>query len=352
MTFFSVLISANFRILALFHVYVSNTTKLLPSKRNKDVNYFNMTLHSPTKVFRGVCYRPELMSHFSDAEQKKSPLKLSNVKRKINDYFPDLEDMEITKYSKIEPSNEEFNYKILNENIKTVSIKDISLDDVGIFINTVGYIRVEGQPVSFITTRFSDGPTAMKMAILNDDTASINIEIWGDFVQQVIKNGCYEVQKAKVKEWPAGVIKLTTSTHSNIIPSDKDFTPNVDEKSMEPELFEAEFPAMTVDKISTAYVCSKCKKTTAKEFTKFFKCEHCGLQCLKCKIKSLVTAKVLMEIEGKPQVVNMNAHVIKSFYNKMSMPVPDNENHIVEDLLTKTNIKVSVDKKYNCLDLH
>ena len=79
------------------HAYIYDITDVKKSSRNSNVSYYNFKLKSPKKHFRGVSYRMDLKNAFEMAEQKRSPIKLSGVKRKLNRYDQHLEDIEVGK---------------------------------------------------------------------------------------------------------------------------------------------------------------------------------------------------------------------------------------------------------------
>ena len=55
-----------------------------------------------------------------------------------------------------------------------------STENVGTFINTTGYLKVQAQPTSMISTKFCVTPIMMKSAILNDDSGAIEFELERD----------------------------------------------------------------------------------------------------------------------------------------------------------------------------
>ena len=64
-------------------VFVHDVTSIRTAQRN-DVKYFNMHLQLPDKTYRSVSYRQELHEIFCKAQESKSPIKLTGVKRKSN----------------------------------------------------------------------------------------------------------------------------------------------------------------------------------------------------------------------------------------------------------------------------
>ena len=65
--------------------------------------------------------------------------------------------------------------------VKDLSVEKIkSTENVGTFINTTGYLKVQAQPTSMISTKFFVTPIMMKSAILNDDSGAIEFELERD----------------------------------------------------------------------------------------------------------------------------------------------------------------------------
>ena len=76
------------------------------------------------KHFRGVSYRMDLKNAFEMAEQKRSPIKLSGVKRKLNRYDQHLEDIEVGKLTKLEDSDLNFDFTLPEKD----AVKDLSVE--------------------------------------------------------------------------------------------------------------------------------------------------------------------------------------------------------------------------------
>ena len=62
-------------------MYIHDVTTIRTAQRN-DVKYFNMHLQSPDRKYRNVSYGQEIHEIFCKAQESKSPIKLTGVKRK------------------------------------------------------------------------------------------------------------------------------------------------------------------------------------------------------------------------------------------------------------------------------
>ena len=80
-----------------------------------------MHLQSPDKVYRSVCYRQELHEIFCKAQESKSPIKLTGIKRKLNFLDYKKEDIEINNTNKLQViENASFPYLTSLDSILTI----------------------------------------------------------------------------------------------------------------------------------------------------------------------------------------------------------------------------------------
>ena len=77
-----------------------------------------MHLNSPDKIYRSVSYHQELHEIFCKAQESKSPIKLTGVKRKLNFLDHTKEDIEMNNTTKLQViENAPFSYLTLLDSI-------------------------------------------------------------------------------------------------------------------------------------------------------------------------------------------------------------------------------------------
>ena len=95
-------------------MYVHKLSPVKQAKNNQRVSYFNMILQTADESYRGVSYRAELHEKFATAEKRKSPIKLLNTKQKECRFDPKIQEIEISKYSKVSDTNVDFAHNVLD----------------------------------------------------------------------------------------------------------------------------------------------------------------------------------------------------------------------------------------------
>ena len=282
--------------------YIHQISPVQTSKRNPNVTYFNMK-----QMYRGVCYRMDVQDVLESAEKSKSPVKISHVKTKTNHYAPGLVDLQLTRNSTIMESKEKFEYQDQTVQSPVVTVSEIKTGNlVGSLITITGHIKVETQPTVLVTTKWSEGQIPVKSAILGDKTGALEFEIWGRFISNVPTDGAYEVKNCKVKEWPAGIYKLTTASHTIFKTSEVKFSVLYDVVDV-PKFKEADFPPLAVERIEYKFVCFKCHASSLwdNNVTPLFKCE-CGLSSLKSTAKKHVSVRATFIVDDNPTSIAIN----------------------------------------------
>ena len=80
-----------------------------------------MHLQSPDKKYRSVSYRQEIHEIFCKAQESKSPIKLTGIKRKLNFLDYKKEDIEINNTTKLQViENASFPYLTSLDSILTI----------------------------------------------------------------------------------------------------------------------------------------------------------------------------------------------------------------------------------------
>ena len=167
------------------------------------------------------------------------------------------------------------------------------------------YINVEDRPTVRTTLRYSANAINKKDVGCNDDTDTIKLTLWSTCVDHVKQSGVYFIQNTKVREYPKGVISITTTPSTTIKQSERNI---IKSKSSIKELVSycVELPPSSVQVISSFKCCPECgksSKTAYEEDAKIFTCEHCHTMTLKEDAEARYNLKLSFKNSCKTAIV-------------------------------------------------
>ena len=170
------------------------------------------------------------------------------------------------------------------------------------FISLVAFVSIDNRPVVSTTLKNSLENINKKEVAINDNTGVIKLTLWGTLIDMVPVSGVYEIINAKIREWPAGVLTITTTPSTTITPSSQKILPW---KSSLKELMSTKvsFPPDAVKPIVAQKVCPNCSARSETD-AKLFKCSRCNTLVLNSKLKSSYTLKLLFTLP-KHQLVTV-----------------------------------------------
>ena len=211
-----------------------------------------MKIQTNDELYHGISYRQDLREKLIKHEEDKTPIKIKKIKRKINYIDNSKIDIEINNETELIAQNEvPFKYrKVMDDLCPVVTIstelKEKKNNDC---ISLHCYINVEDRPTVRTTLRYSAN-AINKKSWCNDDTGTIKLTLWGTCVDHAKQSGVYFIQNAKVREYPKGVISITTTSSATIKQSEQNI---IKSKSSIKELVSycVELPPSSVQVISS-----------------------------------------------------------------------------------------------------
>ena len=107
--------------------YVHLISPVKSGRKNSNITYFDMMIQTPNVNYRGISYRKDLREKLIKVGENHSPIKMKNIKRKINYQDNSKIDIEINKDTiLIEQTEAPFKYKkIIDEICPIVTIGTI-----------------------------------------------------------------------------------------------------------------------------------------------------------------------------------------------------------------------------------
>ena len=171
-----------------------------------------MMMQTPDVNYRGVSYRKDLREKLIKVEENHSPIKMKNVKRKINDKDNSKIDIGINKDTSLTEQNEvPFKYrKIMDEicqNVTTGTIlKEKENNDC---ISLHCFINVADRLSISIKLPYSPTSVNKQKVACNDNTDTIKLNLLGSCIKR--DSGVYFVQQVNVREWPKEISSIITT---------------------------------------------------------------------------------------------------------------------------------------------
>ena len=324
-----------------------------PGRYNKSILYYDLQIQTTDCTYRGVSYREDLRDKLVKSEKNKSPVKLKNIKRKMNFMDNTKTDIEINEETElIEQAEAPFKYrKVMDEICPIVTISQIlkekKHDDK---ISLHCYVNINNRPITSTKLKHSDVIVNKKEVACNDNTGTIKLTIWGNNISFIKTNGVFFIQQAKVNEYPQGVLSITTTPSSYIRPSTEDI--QISKSSLKDLVsYSVKFPPTSVQVLSSTKCCTKCGKSSQSGVQgKLFICEHCQAMSLASKIKSRYSIKLGFENSSKSSVVMYHPQVTEYFQMK-STPIPDDTKLLSFELLSDQATVLIIDSRSVCIGM-
>ena len=324
-----------------------------PATNDPNIHYYNMMIQTEEEVFRSVSYREDLRDQLLQVEKNKSPVKLLNIKRKINFHDSTKTDIEINDTTELEEQDElPFKCKKVSEDIcpvETVAtiIKNKKNND---FVSLHCYVDIEDRPITPMKLKYQKNTSAVnKMEVAcNDDSGTIKLTLWGSCIYCINKNGVYLLEKVKVKEWPKGILSLTTTPGTCIKESGKIIEKS---KSSLKELVSycVNFPPTLIQALSSQKVCPQCYKAVPVESSsKLFTCAYCQAMALEESLSMRYILKLEFEKENKKYVTMYNSQVEQYFACK-NKSVPNKLQELVLEMLSDRSTVLVMDSRNTCI---
>ena len=306
-------------------------------------------LQTEQEIYRGVSYNPDVRQILVDAEKQKSPLKLKNIKRKVNFFDRSKLDIEINNRTNITNMENDvlfFKYQKLDQDDQVIDIAKILREkrehDI---VSVVGHISIENRPVTKTTLKHSGETIEKKEVAINDKSGLIKMTLWEDNIAMVPKSAVYKIEKAKVREWPKGVLVLNTTPSTLISPSDANISPS---KSTLPDLVSKtiQFPSDSVHTIQVQRVCPSCHEQSETN-SKLFKCPSCKSMTLTTKLKCAYTIKLKFLLPTQ-NIVTLFHNQVENYFNGN---IPIDLDDIVMSLLSDECTALIVNCRGICIGL-
>ena len=203
--------------------FIHSVSPIKAAKRNPNNKYYNMVLQVSEQTYRGMSYNEDLRETLIKAEQDKSPMKLKNIKRKMNFFDNTKQDIELNNRTEIcKADHVNFKYRKTMEDLcPQLSIATILQEKKDKdFISLVAFVSIDNRPVISTTLKYSLENINKKEVAFNDNTGVIKLTLWGTLI------GVYEIINVKIREWPAGVLTITTTSSTTITPSSQKILPS------------------------------------------------------------------------------------------------------------------------------
>ena len=322
-------------------------------QKNKDVLYYEMKIQTNDELYRGISYRQDLREKLIKHEEDKTPIKIKKIKRKINYIDNSKIEIEINNETELIAQNEvPFKYrKVIDDLCPVVTIsavlKEKKNNDC---ISLHCYINVEDRPTVRTTLRYSANAINKKEVGCNDDTGTIKLTLWGTCVDHSKQSGVCFIQNAKVREYPKGVISITTTPSTTIKQSERNI---VKSKSSIRELVSycVELPPSSVQVISSFKCwpeCGKSSKTGYEEDAKLFTCEHCHTMTLKEDAETRYNLKLSCKNSCKTLIV-LYYPQLNQYFKMKSKSIPENAKLLVFELLSDKETELVIDSRSVCI---
>ena len=150
------------------------------------------------------------------------------------------------------------------------------------------FINVEDRPSISIKLPYSPTSVNKNKVACNENTDTISS--FGEVVS-IMSTIVYFVQQTKVREWPKGILLITTTPSMWIKPLKESIGKS---KSSLKELISdsVQFPSTSVKIASSIKCCPQCGKSPAIMKGKLFTCEHCKEMTLADETETRYTLKL------------------------------------------------------------
>ena len=166
-------------------------------KQGPKKQYFNYEVQTEDSMVPGICFSPLKKKQFHTNEEKKSPVKLSNFK--LNDKFGPLK-IVVDQSTDVAVIDQPINFMPIAETSASdlVKISTIQKDSPGQLINVRA--KVAKALPSKVVALDNGSKLTKQDVILQDDTSSIRLVLWGSLAGSVTEGETYVFHHVKVRK--------------------------------------------------------------------------------------------------------------------------------------------------------
>lgn len=175
--------------------------------RSSETKFFNAVIQSDDDNYvKMVCFSPAKRKILADAENEKEAVVITNVTRSPSKLRCFNEEIKVSDNSGIRKADSEevaFGHKEFEDEKPSTfsSIKSLKEMNAGEFVSFKGFAHVEDRAAVPVTLSYSKQELLVKEIIVNDETGTtISVNVWGDLIECVKSNGCYEFINANLKK--------------------------------------------------------------------------------------------------------------------------------------------------------
>ena len=150
--------------------------------RNENIRYYNMMIQTSEDIYRSVSYREDLRDQLLKVEKNRWPVKLFNIKRKMNFRDPSKTDIEINNKTELEEQDEvAFKFRKVPQDVCPVVtvgavLKEKKHND---YVSLHCYVNIEDRPLVPTTLRYQTKVINKKDVTCNDGTGTTKLTLWG-----------------------------------------------------------------------------------------------------------------------------------------------------------------------------
>ena len=213
------------------------------------------------------------------------------------------------------------------------------------------YVNIEDRPIVPTTLRYQTQALNKKDVACNDDTGKIKLTLWGSCIECIKESGVYFILQVKIKEWPKGIISLTTTPSTCITISDENIQKS---KSSLKELisYTVKFPPNSIQLFTSEKNCPQCGRASHDHNGegKLFKCTNCHAMTLAVNVPSRHVLKLEFTKDIRKSVTTYYQQIAQYFDYKKK-PVPQDFNDLVFEMLSDGSTVLVIDSRMNWIGL-
>ena len=359
--------------LAVVSGYVHDVLDVLVGKQGG--RYFDFKVQESSEVFtRIACFSPDKRNALKNSNESKSAVRLLNLSPSKRSYDPDKKEYRMNKYSKVTDGQTlSFPWKSPPQTNNFVSVGDI-LAGVASANGEVVSVMVRVSFVSTVENVFSSTMKRQlrKYDIVVVDENAIRLTVWEELIEQIEVGKSYIFSNVKAGFFKSLFLNTTKKTTVTVLEEGIELSAEAIGKAEEcqqsivrPGKFRQLEGEILCAEATHSLVCCNCNShmqvPAGKEFVK---CSSCGVTCLKRKLSTYITAKLMVEdADGNWQRYHCPMAVLRSFFSllatsegsgiKESDVTKLSDDMIAETLLQCGKIKFEVneeDKKIESMD--
>ena len=173
----------------------------------------------------------------------------------------------------------------------------------------------------------------------------------GSSIECIQESGVYFIQQVKIKEWPKGIISLTTTPSTCIKISDQNIQKS---KSSLKELIShtVKFLPNSIQLLNSEKNCPQCGRASHDHNCegKLFKCMYFHAMILTINVPSRFVLKLEFTNEIRKSVT-MYYQQIAQYFDCKKKPVLQDLNDLVFEMLSDSSTVLVIDSRMNCIGL-